>query len=77
MTSIFIFAKVFTAIFVQYFCIKQLSSISLPEDMLGHKQYCPSKNQHTAFALKEFDALPVLYCYIDSWDIGNIAVTMA
>ena len=63
MTSIFTFSKV-SAILVQYFCIKQLSCISLLEDKFRYKQYCPSEIKHTPFALKECAALPVLYWYI-------------
>ena len=44
MTSISTLAKVST-ILVQYFCMKQLSSISLLEEKLVHKQYCSSENQ--------------------------------
>ena len=63
MTNIFTFAKVST-ILVQYFCIKQLSSTYLLKDKLVHKKYAFQKIKHTAYALKEFPALPVLYWYI-------------
>ena len=70
MTSIFTFTKLST-ILVQYSCIKQLSSISLSEDKLGHNNTVLQKIKHTVFVLKEFAALLVLYWYIrESWGLS-------
>ena len=68
MTSLLTFTKVST-ILVQYFCIRQFSSILCLRTSSDISNTVLQKIKHTAFALKEFAALPVLSRYIREFRI--------